>query len=148
MKKRICGTAAKYLRAYVLLLFLTFCQLFVGFLILDVKYPLLIALLVALVDILPILGVGSVLIPWGIIELVITKNIYTGLGLFIIYIVVTVIRQITEPKVVAGSLGLHPLLTLVSMYAGLRLFGIFGMIIGPAAVLTIRSIIKKPVTEG
>ena len=148
VKKRICGTAAKYLRAYVLLLFLTFCQLFVGFLILDVKYPLLIALLVALVDILPILGVGTVLIPWGIIELVITKDIYTGLGLFIIYIVVTVIRQITEPKVVAGSLGLHPLLTLVSMYAGLRLFGIFGMIIGPAAVLAIRSVIKKPVTDG
>ena len=115
-----------------------------GFSILGVSYPLLIAIIVALVDILPIFGVGTVLIPWAIIELVFTKNIYMGIGLIIIYIVVTVIRQITEPKVVAGSLGLHPLVTIVSMYVGFKLLGIFGMIAGPMAVLAIKSILKKP----
>jgi sporulation integral membrane protein YtvI len=143
MKKRVWGTAARYLRAYILLLFLTFCQLFVGFSIIGVPYPLLIALLVALVDILPVLGVGSVLIPWGVIEIVFVKDVYTGIGLLILYAIVTVIRQVTEPRVVAGSLGLHPLLTIVSMYAGFKVFGLFGMILGPMAALAARAYFKK-----
>ena len=144
VKKRVCGTAAKYLRAYVLLLLLTFGELFVGFLILKVPYPLLIALLVALVDILPILGVGTVLLPWAIIEIAITKDIFTGIGLIIVYLIITVVRQITEPKVVAGSLGLHPLITIISMYAGFKLLGILGMIVGPMTALAVKSFMKKP----
>ena len=147
MKKRVWGTAARYLRAYILLLFLTFCQLFVGFSIIGVPYPLLIALLVALVDILPVLGVGSVLIPWGIIEIAIVKDVYTGIGLLILYAIVTVIRQVTEPRVVAGSLGLHPLLTIVSMYAGFKVFGLFGMILGPMAALAARAYFKRTAAD-
>ena len=143
IKKRVFGTAAKYLRAYLLLLFLTFGELLVGFSILGVSYPLLIAFLIAIVDILPILGVGTVLIPWAIIELMFTKDLFTGIGLIIIYIVVTVVRQITEPKVVAGSLGLHPLVTIISMYAGFKLIGIFGMILGPMTALAIKSLLKN-----
>ena len=143
MKKRICGTAAKYIRAYVLLLFLTFCQLFVGFSIIGIQYPLLIALLVALVDILPILGVGTVLIPWSIIEILFVKDAFTGVGLLILYAIVSIIRQVTEPKVVAGSLGLDPLLTIIVIYAGLKLFGIFGMILGPMAALGAKALFKK-----
>lgn len=143
IKRKLGETVAKYLRAYILLLFLTFCQLFVGFSIIGVPYPLLIALLVALVDILPVLGVGSVLIPWSIIETVFFKDIYTGIALLILYIIVTVIRQITEPRVVAGSLGLHPLVTIISMYVGLKVFGLFGMILGPMAALATRAFFKK-----
>lgn len=143
IKKRMGNTAVKYIRAYVLLLFLTFSELFVGFSIIGVPYPLLIAFLVALVDILPILGVGSILIPWAAIEIFISKNLYTGIGLIIIYIIVTVIRQITEPKVIAGSLGLHPLVTIISMYTGFKIFGILGMIAGPMVALAVRSLLKK-----
>ena len=145
-KKHICNTAAKYVRAYILLLSLTFGELFVGFSMLRVQYPLLLAAVVAIVDILPIFGVGTVLIPWAIIELIFTKDLYMGIGLLIIYIVVTVVRQITEPRVVAGSLGLHPLATIVSMYVGFKILGIFGMIAGPMITLAARSIIKKPET--
>ena len=144
VKKRMLGTAVKYLRAYVLLLALTFAELFVGFSVLGVSYPLLIAFLVAVVDILPVLGVGTVLIPWAVIEIIFVKDLYMGIGLAIIYVVVTVIRQITEPKVVAGSLGLPPLAAIVSMYAGFKLIGIFGMIAGPMIALGVRSFIKKP----
>ena len=144
VKKRMLGAAVKYVRAYVLLLALTFVELLVGFSILGVSYPLLIAFLVAVVDILPVLGVGTVLIPWAVIEIIFIKDLYMGIGLAIIYIVVTVIRQITEPKVVAGSLGLPPLAAIVSMYAGFKLLGIFGMIAGPMIALAIRSLIKKP----
>ena len=142
MKRRICGTAAKYIRAYVLLLFLTFCQLFVGFSIIGIQYPLLIALLVALVDFLPILGVGTVLIPWSIIEILFVKDAFTGVGLLILYAIVSIIRQVTEPKVVAGSLGLDPLLTIIVIYAGLKIFGIFGMILGPMAALGAKAFFK------
>lgn len=147
IKKRIWGTAVKYIRAYVLLLFLTFCQLFVGFSIIGIQYPLLIALLVALVDILPILGVGTVLIPWAIIEIIFVKDAFTGIGLLILYLIVTVIRQVTEPKVVAGSLGLDPLVTIIVMYAGFRLFGLFGMILGPMAALGAKAFFKKPTVD-
>ena len=146
IKKRLCGTAVKYLRAYILLLSLTLGELFVGFSILGVSYPLLIAFLVAIVDILPVLGVGTVLIPWALIELIFSKDLYMGIGLIIIYVIVTVIRQITEPKVVAGSLGLHPLATIISMYVGFKIIGIFGMIAGPMVALAARSVLRKPET--
>ena len=80
IKSRIRGTAAKYIRAYVILLLLTFIQLFVGFSLIGVSYPMLIAFLVALVDILPVLGVGTVLIPWGLIEITVSRDLYTGGG--------------------------------------------------------------------
>jgi sporulation integral membrane protein YtvI len=143
-KKKLFGTAAKYVRAYLLLLFLTFFELFVGFSILKISYPLLLALLIAIVDILPILGVGAALVPWGLVEILLFKDIFTGVGLLIIYVIVAIIRQITEPKVVAGSLGLHPLLTLAAMYIGLKVFGILGMILGPLLILALRPILKKP----
>ena len=139
VKERMTGTALKYLRAYVLLLLLTFGELFVGFSILGFDYALLLAAVIAGIDILPVFGVGSVVIPWAVV-LLISGDYRTGIGLLIIYACVTVVRQIAEPKIVGGSLGLHPLLTLFSMYAGFKLFGIFGMILGPAVALAIKSI--------
>ena len=141
-KKRMYGTALRYVRAYLLLLILTFCQLFAGFLMIGVQYPLLLALLVALVDFLPILGVGTVLIPWSIIEILFVKDAFTGVGLLILYAIVAVVRQVTEPKIVAGSLGLDPLLTIVVMYAGLKLFGLLGIILGPIAALGAKAFFK------
>ncbi len=144
MKKQVCHTAVKYIRAYVLLLLLTFVQLFVGFSIIKVQYPLLIALLVALIDFLPILGVGTVLIPWGLIEIFFMKDTFKGVGLLILFVIVTVVHQITEPKIVGGSLGIPPLVTIVVMYAGLKIFGIVGIIIGPIIALAVKAFLKKP----
>lgn len=141
IKKHIKETAVKYLRAYVLLLFMTFGELFVGFSILGIDYALILALLIAIIDILPVLGVGSVLIPWSVV-LLISGNYYRGIGLLIIYACIAVVRQFSEPKIVGGSIGLHPLVTLVSMYSGFKLLGITGMLIGPAVALTAKSIIN------
>ena len=132
----------KYLRAYLLLLFLTFCELFVGFTVLRVDYAFLLAFLVALVDILPILGVGTVLIPWSIVMLF-AKNFRLGLGLLILWGAVTVVRQIIEPRIVGGSLGLHPLLTLFGIYVGFRLFGILGMLLAPAVLVLGRYLVRE-----
>jgi sporulation integral membrane protein YtvI len=140
IKKRLFKRISGYVRAYFILLLLTFGELLVGFSVLRVPYPLILAVVISILDILPLLGVGTVLIPWALIEILFAKDYYTGIGLFIIYVIITVVRQITEPKIVAGSLGLPPLLTLIAMYAGLKLFGFFGIIIGPFLVLIVKSI--------
>ena len=132
----------RYVRAYVLLLLLTFSEVFVGLLILGQPYPLLIALGVALVDILPIIGAGTVLVPWAVI-LLILKNYSMGFGLLILYGVVTIVRQIAEPHLVGGSLGIHPLMSLLFMFAGLQLFGFFGLLLGPAAALITKELLTR-----
>lgn len=129
-----------WVRAYLLLLTLTFFELFVGLSIIGVKYSFILAIIIAAVDILPVLGTGTVLIPWAVISLLM-KDYRIGLGLLILYGVISIVRQICEPKIVGKSLGMPPLLSLVSMYVGFRLFGFFGMIAGPAAAMILRSII-------
>ncbi len=137
-KRRVMGVAGRYFRAYVLILLMTFCQLFLGFGIMRISYSFLLALVISFVDILPVLGVGSVLIPWAVFSFV-SGRWHFGIGLLIIYGCVTVVRQIAEPKIVGGSIGLHPLATLASMYAGLKLLGVAGLIIGPVAAIIAKS---------
>lgn len=146
-RRGITGTALKYLRAYFLLLLMTFGELFIGFSILGIDYALLLAALIAVIDILPVFGVGGIVVPWGVIQLI-SGNYYLGIGLLIIYACVTVIRQLAEPKIVGGSLGIHPLITLFAIYAGFKLFGFFGMIIGPIFAVVIKSIFADKTASG
>lgn len=139
-KARAKAVSFKYLRAYLLILFLTFLELFIGFCILRVDYAFLLSLLIAVVDILPVLGVGTVLIPWAMIELL-RKNFYVGFGLLILYAAITVLRQITEPRLVGKSLGLDPLAALVAGYAGWRWFGVVGMALGPVFALFVKALL-------
>ena len=114
------------IRSYALIMLLTFTELSILFTLFGIESAILKASLIALVDILPILGTGGVMIPWAVTSLVLG---YTGLGirLFIIYAIVTVVRNYVEPKIVGTQLGLHPIITLISMFIGLRLFGFFGL---------------------
>ena len=138
------GKAAirRYIKAYLILMSITFGVVLTGLLILKVKYAFLIAAGVALVDVLPVLGAGTVLVPWAVVCFF-GDNMRLGIGLVILYGVVTVIRQISEPAVVGTSVGIHPAASLFSMYAGLRLFGFFGMILGPAAAFIVSEIAKE-----
>ena len=120
------------------MLALTFGELLIGFLILGVDYAFLLALIIAVLDMLPVLGVGTVLIPWALVALL-QKNFYLGFGLVILYLVMLVLRQIAEPKLLGKSLGLHPLLTLFASYAGFRLFGFLGMLAGPVVATLIKN---------
>jgi len=114
------------IRSYALIMLLTFTELSILFSIFGIEHAVLKAALIAMLDILPILGTGGIMIPWAIISLVLG---YTGLGiqLFVIYGIVTVVRNYVEPKIVGAQLGLHPIITLVSMFIGLRLFGFWGL---------------------
>lgn len=122
-----------YARSYVLLFLLTFVELGIGLTILRIPYSVLVALIIAILDILPILGTGTVLLPWSVILFVI-GNVPLGLGILILYLVITAIRNTVEPKLVGKQIGLHPLATLISMYVGLKLFGLLGMIILPSSL--------------
>ncbi|MBQ7320948.1 MAG: sporulation integral membrane protein YtvI [Clostridia bacterium] len=135
-RARMKEVLRQYARAYLLILVITFLELYVALSILGVEYAFLIAALTALLDILPVLGVGIVLIPWAAV-LLIGRRFYVGVGLLITYAVVMAVRQIIEPRVVSGSLGLHPLLTLFCMYVGYRVFGLFGMMLAPAATIVL-----------
>lgn len=141
LRARAKAVSLRYLRAYLLILFVTFVQLFIGFLILRVRYAFLLSLLVAVVDFLPVLGVGTVLVPWAIVELL-RKNFYLGFGLLILFAAVTVLRQIIEPRLIGKSLGVHPLAALIAGYAGWRWFGFLGMALGPVAVLAVSALLR------
>lgn len=115
------------IKSYIILMAITLVELFIGFAIFKVNNAGLYALLISVVDILPILGVGTILIPWGIICLLL-GNTVLGLEILGLYIVITLIRNLIEPIMVGGTLGLHPLASLISMIVGLDLIGVVGML--------------------
>ena len=143
---RARSAAMQYLRAYFLLFLITLVELSVGFLVLRVEYVFLLACLVALLDFLPIFGVGTVLLPWGVYALF-TGNAFLGVGLMVLYAIITVIRQAIEPHFVGKSLGLHPILMLISIYAGLKLVGIVGFLAGPLLALFLKAALKREFIE-
>ena len=147
IKENLRDVLKKYVKAYGFLLLLTFVLLLVGFWVLGVEYAFLLAFLIALADLLPVIGVGTVLIPWGIVMLL-QKRFYIGFGLLILYLVISLIRQVAEPKVLGKSLGLHPLLTLFATYVGFTLFGLLGMILAPIAALLVRRLLSSQMNVG
>lgn len=136
-KEQLREMGGKYLRAYFLLFLLTFVQLLIGLTVLRRPYTVLPAFIIALVDILPVLGISTVLVPWGIFELI-RGNGALGAGLLVLCAIMLLIRQLIEPRILGKSLGLHPLTTLFAAYVGLQLFGLFGMLIGPAVAMVIK----------
>lgn len=138
-KEKLKSILVGYLKAYLVIMLITFLETLIGFLILGVDYAFLMATLVAFVDILPIFGAGTVLIPWAIFSFL-TSNTALGIGLLVLYAVTLAVRQFIEPKIVGTTLGIHPLATLASVYLGLKFLGIAGLIVGPMAVLIIREV--------
>ncbi len=139
VKNVIIDTANDLFRAYFLLAFITFIQLLVGFLILDIDYAFILAVTTSLVDLFPILGTGTVLIPWAIISFL-DGNIKLGIGLTVLYVSITIFRQLAEPKIVGSHIGLSPLLSLIAIYCGMKLTGLYGIFIFPITFITIKNL--------
>lgn len=135
-------TASSYLKAYSIIIGVTLTELFIGFLLLGINNAFVIALLTAFVDLLPILGSGTVLMPWAIVLFVI-GNYGKAIGLFVLWVVISVVRQFLEPKVIGSRIGLPPAVTIVALYLGLKLFGILGMLILPLGLTVIISLNEK-----
>lgn len=128
--RRMRGVLGKWLLAQCKLMSLTFCILAAGLTLLRIPSSLLWALLVALVDALPILGTGTVLVPWSVVSFL-QGDTPRALGILGIYITAAVTRSMLEPKLLGKHLGLDPLVTLMALYIGYRLWGVGGMILAP-----------------
>ena len=130
MLRHTMNTMGKWLRAQGILALTTFMTAAAGLLILRVEYAVVIALVVAFVDALPVLGPGLALLPWSLYCLIAGETA-RGLGLVILYAVISLVRGFWEPKLVGRQIGLHPLMTLMAMYIGFKAVGIAGMILFP-----------------
>ncbi|MBR4173698.1 MAG: sporulation integral membrane protein YtvI [Clostridia bacterium] len=141
LKKEVKRYLGGYLKAQLIMMSISFVIILIGLLILRIDYALIIAIAIAIFDALPFFGSGAILIPWSIIAFL-SGNASNGVGLLIIYLSVFLMRQLIEPKIVGKSIGMHPLLTLMSMYAGYHIFSIGGLILGPLALTLIISFYK------
>lgn len=135
-----------YIKSYTLLWFMTFVELSIGLLVLRIPYAILIALAIAIFDILPVLGTGGILIPWALIAGVL-GNYRMAVGIIILYLVVTVIRNTVEPRIVGKQIGIHALAALMAMFIGLKLFGIIGLIGLPVALSILVNLEKSGATH-
>ena len=126
VKHYLIDTLFVIIRSYALIMTITFLELSVGLSIIGIENAILIALIIAMFDILPIFGTGGVMIPWTIISFI-QGDIKLGISLLIVYVFVTIMRNILEPKIVGGQLGLHPVVTLMCMFIGANLFGVLGL---------------------
>ena len=134
MKKTVGAAFGGYLKAQLLLSLGVFGILLAGFLFTGQDYALLLALGLAVLDFIPLLGSGTVMVPWAVIDLLI-QNYSNALSLLLIWGVIAVFRRVAEPKIIGNQTGLSPFLSLISIYVGMKLGGVPGMILGPILVL-------------
>ena len=141
-----------FFKAQLLLIILCFVELLIGLTIINIytdsiNYVLVISLFAAIVDALPILGIGSVLIPWSIIS-IIAGDYKLGLCILVLYFIIFIIRQYTEPKLISNSSNMHPLVTLVAMYGGYKIFGVLGFLYGPIILTVFRIVFSQEIEYG
>ncbi len=143
IKNHTLKLIGKYIRSYLIILVITFCELAVLFNILNwtigFPKPMLFAIAIAIFDILPVVGTGTILIPWAIIE-IIQRNFVFAFCLLGVYVIVTVIRNFIEPRIVGKQVGLHPVVTLICMFVGMKLFGAIGLFGLPIIASLVKSL--------
>ena len=150
--KEITKSLGGYLKAEAILVIVSFVISLVGlyifkFIGMNVKYPLLFAIGIGFVDALPILGSGSVMVPWAIIS-AINGDFKLGISIAILWIIMSIIRQFLEPKIVSKKIGIHPIFTLIAMYTGFKIIGVMGMLIGPIVLIILKNIFATVLEEG
>ncbi len=141
-----------YLKAQVILILVSFVISIIGLYIykiigFPIEYPLLIALGIAFVDALPILGSGTVMVPWAVI-CALNGDYKLGLAILGLWGLMSIVRQIIEPKIVSKQIGIHPIFTLIAMYTGFKFIGIMGLIIGPIILIILKNIFATLIDKG
>ena len=150
--RKIIKSLGEFLKAEGILVLISFSIILIGLISLsiigmNVKYPLVIAILIGFIDALPILGAGIIVIPWSIVS-AFNGDINLAICLIGLYIIVIVVRQIVEPKVISGHIGIHPIFTLIAMYTGFKVIGIFGMFVGPIVLIILKSLFETMIDNG
>ena len=145
VKQSIFKAILSQVRAQLIMMFVTFTELIIGFSILGMNYALLLAILISLLDALPVIGTGLFLVPFALYGLLV-GNFRFAIGMAVLYIGIGIVRQTLEPRILGKHMGLHPLATMMSMYAGYRFIGVWGMLLGPI-VLLICKVVVAHVTQ-
>lgn len=145
-------TLGGYLKAEATLILVSFIISLIGLYVLEfagfnIKYPLLMALFIGFVDALPILGSGTVMIPWAIL-CAINGDFNLGIAIIVLLIIMSIARQLLEPKLVSKNIGVHPIFTLIAMYTGFKVIGIMGLLIGPIILIIFKNIFASLIDQG
>ena len=141
-----------YLKAQMKLILISFLISLIGLYIfsvagMNVKYPLIIAIGIAIVDALPIFGSGTVMVPWAVIS-AFNGDIKLGVAILVLWIIMSITRQLIEPKIVSGQIGIHPIFTLIAMYTGFKFLGFIGMFVGPIVLIILKNIYEVRIDKG
>lgn len=131
--------AAGFIRAQLILVAVSFHLIFFGLLIMKVEHALTISLFMIVIDLIPYIGTGLLFIPW-IIYSFLTADYFLTIGLAIIYMVVILVRQLIEPKVLAVNIGIHPLVWLIAVFIGYKIFGLPGLLLAPFAIVFLKGL--------
>lgn len=142
MAKHLWETVGLWLKAQVKLTTVTFGIVGVGFLILRVEHWLIWAVVTAIVDAIPMLGTGTVLVPMALFSFLWGESV-RGIGLLSLYLTAMLTRSALEPRLVGRQLGMNPLTTLIALYAGFRIWGVPGMILSPILAVTVTQLISR-----
>lgn len=150
--KELVQILGKYLKAEATLVLISFVISLLGlylykFMGLKIEYPLLYALAIGFVDALPIFGSGTVMIPWAIISAC-NGNIKLAVAIFLLWVIMSVVREFIEPKIVSKHIGIHPIFTLIAMYTGFRTSGVIGLFIGPIILIILKNIFSSMLDKG
>lgn len=150
--KTLIKSLGGYLKAEFTLVIISFFISLIGlyifyFLGWNIEFPLLIALGIAFVDALPIFGSGTVMLPWAGF-LAFTGDLKLAIGIFVLWCIMSIVRQLLEPKIISGSIGIHPIFTLIAMYTGFKFIGIFGLLLGPIILIILKNIYGTLIDRG
>lgn len=150
--KEMCSVSFNYIKAeaklsFICFIFVTVSLIIVNLFGLKIDYLITMALVIGFVDLLPLLGAGLVMVPWAI-YLAFIGNWPVAIAVLVIWLIWAVIKQIIEPKFVSSEMGLHPIFTLIGMYAGFKLFGVLGLILGPILLLIFKNVFGNLIEKG
>lgn len=150
--REIKNTLLSYIKAEIIMVFISFIIILIGlnllaFLKLPIEYPLLMAVIIGFVDALPILGSGTILIPWALISFL-NNDISLGALLLGLYIFTLIAKQFLEPKIVSKNIGIHPIFTLIAMYTGFKFLGLIGLLVGPIILIILKNIFSTSIDKG
>lgn len=140
LKKAVSG----YIKAQIKIEFWVYLITLIGLLIVNVDYAIIVALAVALLDILPFFGAGLIMVPWGIYH-ILNAHYFLGIGLLVTWGIGQIVRQLIQPKLIGDSVGLPPIPTLFSLFIGYKLLGVFGMVVAVPIAMIILSLYEEGV---
>lgn len=150
--RNIKTTLFSYVKAEIIMVLISFIIVLIGLNILNlmglnVKYPLLMAVIIGFVDALPILGSGTVIIPWSIMSFL-NNDVSLGALLLGLYVITLLAKQFLEPKIVSTKIGIHPIFTLIAMYTGFKFLGLIGLLAGPIILIILKNIFSNSIDKG